>query len=474
MFNLSLMLWLLPLLGCLFVLSAQKKGNNAFHVTIFTLGAGVLIILRLFAELDLSQKGLQFMHQLNWLPSANIRLSFGFDSFSLLLLLGIYLSMLIGVVGLSEKSRQNKALLAWSLYFLWNIGGFLSANGMFSFYIYFAGMLIPLFMLIGGFSQLKKKTILYLFFLFNFAGVLILFCSLLLVYKVCHGNLLLHEIALMNFPNRIAQMVWGGVCLALLARIPIWPFHYWISSIGSNIKNPLVYICTNLLPLTGLYGFMRLWQLTIADSVRPYILLLVIFCLLSMLCIVLIGVAHKEFLYKLFAYMTVCYLLFLLAEVLLSSALQADSLQMNIAYSLFIFLIVTSSLVVIDFRLERECAEKNCEYRGILAYMPKRAKVFAFFVLVALGLPISSMFWNNFIIISSLFNFSFVIGIIVMFSISLIAVSMLYELYMMRDLKTYINPQSDVEDISQYHLAFFIGVIVIIFLSFFNPLWFVW
>ena len=106
--------------------------------------------------------------------------------------------------------------------------------------------------------------------------------------------------------------------------------------------------------------------------------------------------------------------------------------------------------------------------------MPKRAKIFAFFVLVALGLPISSMFWNNFIIISSLFNFSFVIGIIVMFSISLIAVSMLYELYMMRDLKTYINPQSDVEDISQFHLAFFIGVIVIIFLSFFNPLWFVW
>lgn len=472
MFNLSLMLLLLPLLGCLFVLTSQKKGNNAHHVTLFTLGSGIFIILRLFAELDLSQKGLQFLHQLNWLESANIRLSFGFDAFALLLLLGIYISVLIGVVGLDEKSKKSKSLLAWSLYFLWNITGFLGANDMFSFYVYFAGMLVPLFMLIGSFSQLKKKNTFYLFFLFNFAGVLILLCALLLVYKFYHGNLQLQEIALVHLPSKVAQVVWGGVCLALLARIPIWPFHYWISNIGSNIKNPLVYICTNLLPLTGLYGFMRLWQLTIAESVRPYILLLVVFCLLSMLFIALIGIAHKEFLYKLFAYMTVFYLLFLLAEILLSSVLLADSLQMNIAYSLFIFLLVTSSLIAIDLRLEKECLEKNCEYGGILAYMPRRSKVFAFFVLVALGLPISSMFWNNFIIISALFNFNFFIGIMVMFAISLISVSILYELYMMRDLKKRLI-NNDIEDISQGMFAFFMVIIVIIFLSFFNPLWFV-
>ena len=170
--------------------------------------------------------------------------------------------------------------------------------------------------------------------------------------------------------------------------------------------------------------------------------------------------------------MTVFYLLFLLAEVLLSSVLLADSLQMNIAYSLFIFLLVTSSLIAIDLRLEKECLEKDCEYRGILAYMPKRSKVFAFFVLVALGLPISSMFWNNFIIISALFNFNFFIGITVMLAISLISVSILYELYMMRDLKKR-SPNYDIDDISQGHFAFFMVIIVIIFLSFFNPLWFV-
>ena len=473
MFDLSMMLLLLPLLGCLFVLTSKKDDDNAYHVSLFTLSSGIFIILRLFAELDFTRQGLQFVHELKWLENANISLSFGFDAFALLILSGIYISLLIGIIGLPEKKRKSKSLLAWMLYFLWHLTGFLSANDMISFYAFFAGMLVPIFMLVGGFSQLKKKTALYLFFLFNFIGVLILLCALLLVYKYFHGNLLLHEIALIHLPPKVSQVVWGSVCLTLLARVPIWPFHYWISAISSNIKNSLVYICTNLLPLTGLYGFMRFWQLTIADSVRPYVFVLVVFCLLSMLFIVLIGIAHKEFLYKLFAYMTVYYLLFLLAEILLSSVLQADSLQMNIAYSLFCFLLVTSSLIVLDLRLEQECDEKNCEYRGILAYMPKRSKIFAFFVLVAVGLPISSMFWNNFIIISALFKFSFTVGIIVMSAIALISVSMLYELYMMRDLHKHLPLENEVEDISQYHLAFFMAIVVIIFLSFFNPLWFV-
>ena len=124
-------------------------------------------------------------------------------------------------------------------------------------------------------------------------------------------------------------------------------------------------------------------------------------------------------------------------------------------------------------RMERECAEKKCDYRGALAYMPKRARIFAFFTLVALGLPISAMFWNNFIIISSLFRFSFLIGVMVMTAIGLISVSMLYELYVMRDLKSQIDNEREITDISRESLLFFTVVIVVIILSFFNPLWFV-
>ncbi len=474
MANLLLVLNLLPLLGCLFALTAKKSGLNAYNVSMFTLITGVVVVLRLFSELGAVvpvDGGLTY--SLMWLESAHIELSFRLDAFALLLLLGVYLAFIIGLVGLTDNARRNKILHVWFLFFLWQLTGFFTADDMVSFYLFFAGMLIPLFMLVGGFGNIKKNTTLSLFFLFNFGAVLVLLLSMLLAYRYYHGNLQLNEIALVDMPPRIGLAVWGGVCLAFMARVPIWPFHYWISTINSGIKNPLVYLMTNLMPLTGLYGFMRFWQLTMAESVRPYVTLIVACCLLTMVFIVLIGIAHKEFLYKLFAYMTVYYLLFLLAEVLLSAVLLADTLKMNIAYSLFIFLLVTSSLAVIDLRMEKECLDKKCDYRGILAYMPKRSRMFALFVLVALGLPLSSMFWNNFIIISALFTFSFVIGITVMAAISLIAISMIYELYILRDLKNYSEREDEVEDMDNGRLAFFIGIISIIFLSFFNPLWFV-
>ncbi|MBQ9034941.1 MAG: hypothetical protein IJ099_03140 [Alphaproteobacteria bacterium] len=430
------------------------------------------MILRLFSELDLSQKGMQFVYNFDWLTSANITLSFGVDAFSLLLLAGIYISLLTAVVSLPLQQHENKSLLAWNMYFLWNVSGLLFANDIISFYTFFAAILLPLFMLIGQFGDLKKKIGLYMFFIFNFAGIIVLLCAVVLVFKYYHGNIMLHEIALMNMPQKAAKAVWGGVCLALLARIPIWPFHYWISSIVSIIKNPLVYIITMLVPLTGLYGFMRFWQLTIAESVMPYINFMAIICLITMIFIVLIGIAHKEFLYKLFAYMTVYYLLFLLAEILLSSILQADTLQMNIAYALFTFLPVTSILIILDLQMEKECEDKNCDYRGILAYMPKRAKIFVFYVIMALGMPVSALFWNNFIIVSDLFKFSFNIGICVMFALSLLTISMLYELYVMRDLKKHISPNENIADISNLHLAYLAFIGAILFLSFFNPLWF--
>ena len=472
MFDLLLILLIIPLAGCLFTLTARKNSANAFRVALFTMGTGIFTILRLFATLKMQSEPPHLQYIINWFAKADVNLLLSVDYFSLLLLLGTYVALVIGLVGLSAEMRRQKSLFVLFLYFVWHITGLLLAGDMILFYIFFAGMLIPLFMLIGH-DQIKKKSTLYTFFLFNFGGVLLLLIAILIAYKYYSGNLQLHEFVLMKMPKSTNRIVWSGVCLALVSRIPIWPFHYWLSTLGANIKNPLVYIITNLLPLTGLYGFMRFWQLSIAKSILPYMPAVVAVCLVTMFVIALIGIAHKEFLYKLFTYMTIFYLLFLLAEILLSSVLLAGTVQMNIAYSLFIFLIVTSSLVVLDMRMERECAEKKCDYRGALAYMPKRARIFAFFTLVALGLPISAMFWNNFIIISSLFRFSFLIGVMVMTAIGLISVSMLYELYVMRDLKSHIDNEREITDISRESLLFFTVVIVVIILSFFNPLWFV-
>lgn len=460
-----LIIILLPLLGCFFAAVSPQNQLNAYKVAIFTLLANIVAVLMLFAHIDITDLKLQETAVYRWLGTEHGVLVFGADTFSLVLLLGIYLSLIIGMFGLNAQSRRQKSLMVLTLYFTCNMNAFLTAGDIISFYVFFAGMLLPLFMLVTAFGNIKKTDLFYRFFLYNFCGVLCLLAGTLVLYKFYGGNAMLSEISVMDMHKHAGILVWGAVCLAFVSRIPVWPFHYWISAVSSSIRNPLVYIVVNLMPLTGLYGFVRFWPLSVPESMLSYLPYIEGFGVMTMIFIALIGMANREFFYKLFSYTTVYYLLFLLAVIL-----PTDTLMMNIAYSLFIFLIVTSSLVILALHIESKCQLTETDYHGILAYMPRCSILLSFFILTAIGLPVSSLFWNNFVLISAILHESFPLGMLVMFSLILIAGTLLHELYVLREFK---EKSCELEDISGNGQLFFAGIVSVLFLSFFNPLWFV-
>lgn len=468
MIDLLLILLIIPIFGCLFVLAAQKNSMNAFYVTLFTLVGNIMAILALLPQVINMPNDAVQNYTYNWLEVANIEFVFGADVFSLLLLLAVYVALLIGAVGLLPVQRKDKSCLLLGLYFMWCMTGFLIARDMVSFYIFFAAMLVSLFMLIGMAVTIRKTSILYTFFAFGLGGVLMLLSATLIIYHFSHANIGLPEIALVAMPKQAALVVWLCVCAAFLSRIPIWPLHHWFAVIGGAIKNPLVYIIMNLWPLTGIYGFMRFWQLTIPENAVNFLPMVMIFGILTMLFAALIGVGHKEFLPKLFSYSAVYYLLFLLAIVFLDA-----KYTQNIVYSLFIFIIVNATLTVLELWSENACELNNCDYRGVWGYTPRLFRILVFFVLVAVGLPISSMFWNNFVLISALFKQHFAAGIGVMFAITLTSMGLAHELLMMhKPAKTMITA-GNISDISDGQTMFFMALIMLLLLSFFNPLWFV-
>ena len=459
---------LLPLLGCLFVLASKNGENNAYNVSIFTLISNIVVVLGIFSQMDISSANLQYPISYSWTETINIEMFFGIDTFSLMLLFGVYISLLIGLVGLNYHARKDKSLLIQMLYFTFNITGLFVSADITSFYIFFSGMLLPLFMLIGMQKNIKKTLSIYRFFIYNFIASIILFIAIIFLFQLYDKSIRLDEIAFVDIPEEYRVFIWSLIFISLISRIPVWPFHYWISSISSTIKNPLVYIMVNILPLSGLYGVVQFWPKSLPQSIEIYIPYLELFCISTMIIISFIALANKDFLSKLFSYTTVYYLIFLLAVIL-----PTNTLYMNIAYSIFIFLIVTSALTILELKMEEECTNAKCEYRGILAYMPKLSKFISFFVLVAIGLPISSLFWNNFILVSAIFSESFIIGLLVMFSMLLLSVILLQELYVMRDLQVYSENALEVNDISKGKQLFLFIMIAILLISFFNPMWFV-
>lgn len=468
MIDLLLILLIIPLLGCLFVLFAQKNSANAFYVVLFTISGNIMGVLALLPHIIKSSDDTIHSYVYNWLNAKNIEFVFGADVFSLLLLLAIYIALLIGTIGLLPALRKDKSCLLLSLYFMWCMTGFLLARDMMSFYVFFAAMLVSLLMLVGIGVTIRKTSILYTFFGFGLSGVLMLLSATLIIYHFSHTNIGLPEIALVAMPKQAALVVWLCVCAAFLSRIPIWPLHHWFAVICSAVKNPLVYIVMNLWPLTGIYGFMRFWQLTIPENAFSFLPIVMVFVVITMLFSALIGLGHKEFLPKLFSYSTVYYLLFLSVIVLLDA-----KYTQNIAYSLFIFIIVNATLTVLELWAENACAQGHCDYGGVWGYMPRLFEILVFFVLVAVGLPISSMFWNNFVLISALFKQHFAAGMGAMFAITITSMGLAYELLMMhKPIKT-ISPAANIADISDAQTMFFMALIVLLLLSFFNPLWFV-
>lgn len=468
-YPLLLLLVCLPLIGVLFVLSAKntditERNFNVLNVGSLTVAADIVLILHIFENMNISSKFLQLVEEYVWIENPELKIVLGADVFSMIIILAVNLAFLIGFIGISQKQKDMRYIMVFSLTALSMINGFFVAADMFSFYIFFQAMLLPIFMLIGMFGGIRKETSLFRFLTYNLLGSMFLFISTMLIYSLENENISLNNIQRLHFEGWLAFVVWGGILVSFLSRIPIWPFHYFISSVHSNLKNPLVFIVVGLMPLTGIYGFVRFWPNVIPFISSQYIYLMEIIGVVTMLFIAVIGMVNRDMQYKLFAYMTIYYLFYLQGIFLPTS-----SLMSNISYSLFSYLLIVAVLSVVNSYVERRA--DGGDESSVLCKMPKLLMIASFMILAAIGLPLSSLFMNNFIMLAEIFNHNLYIGLAVVLSMFFVSASLLMEFYR---LKGENNVNSDcVEDISNLRFLGMAAVAVLLCMSFIKPLWFV-
>lgn len=466
-----LLITLLPLVGMVFALTAkesEKNGNrNVFSVTILTIVTSLLLIFRAFTLIKPGYGKIQMMETYDWLETPHIKLVFGADSFALLLLMGVYLAVLIGLWGGRNREETQKPQMIFTLLFLSSFSGFLVSADVFSFLIFFLIMLLPLFMLVGMFGDIRKQGNVFRFMLYNIFGGMLLFAAIIVLCNRQSGSIMLGEVNRVKMGETGELGVWLAIFLSFLSRVPIWPFHYWIASVNAGVKNPLVFVAANLMPLSGIYGFIRFWPKETPGAVMYFMSGFEAVSVISMLFIALIGLINKDINYKIFSFVTVYYIFYLLGIFL-----PTDEILLNVGYSIFAFLLIFSVIAVL-WAYAGEMQEKyNLSTEGLLCFMPRLSAVFTFAVLAGAGLPLSAMFVNNFVIVAGLLDYNPAAALIAQAAIMLSAASMLQELYRRKDAAAVLE-KGDAEDISRGDMFFFLGAAAILILSFFNPLWFV-
>ncbi len=461
----------LPFLGMLFVLSAKDDdktgGRNVYNVSLFAVIANIVLILRMFFRLDVKSAALQLTERFTWLENPRIDIILGVDVFSALLLLAVHIAFIIGFMAVRNNQLRQKSMMVFSLLFLSQITGFLLSADIFSFYIFFEALLFPVFMLIGIFGDIRRQGTMYRFFLYNFLGAVVLFLATIILYNYQNGAVEITKVADLSFNGRIEHFMWASILISFLSRIPVWPFHFWISSVSSSIKNPLVFIIVNLIPLTGIYGLIRFLPQTFPPSAAFYITALEIIGVVTMLFIALIGFINKDTQYKFFSYITVYYIMYMLGLLSKNSLI-----MLNVGFSFFSYLIIVAGLEFVFgyIRTQQEKLELGTE--GLLCPVPRLSFVYSFLVLAAIGLPVSSLFLNNFLIISSLLENNFNLGITVIGALVLSSGALLGDLYRLKDSSAFSPDKGCILDISRPYFVFLVFIIFVLIASFVRPLWF--
>lgn len=471
-FSLLSLIIAIPFLGMLFALAAKDAEDgstrNVYNVSLFAIIANIVMIWRIFMLIDVFKPGLQLTETFNWLESPDINIMFGVDVFSLLMILSLHIAFIIGFIGVRNNLQQQKSLMVFSLLFLSMVTGFFVAADIFSFYIFFEAMLLPLFMLMGMFGEIKRRGLIHRFLIYNMLGAVMFFVATVVLFNYQGGMVELQKLNLMTPAKAVEYFIWGAIFLSLLSRIPIWPFHYWISSINANIKNPLVFIVSSIVPLTGVYGFVRFLPKTLPNNLDDYVVVLQIIGVVTMLFIALIGFINKDRQYKLFSYITIYYIMYLLGILT-----RNDVILLNIGFSFFSYLIIVSGIEVISNYLykQQECLGSGDD--GLLCAYPKLSVIYSFMILAGIGLPLSSLFLNNFLILSNLLSSNIKMGMIVVISLILVSAALLQDLFRLRNREKCCVSAADVLDLSKPAFIFMLFVCFVLLMSFIKPLWFV-
>lgn len=459
----------LPLVVSLFTSTAQnnseiKKSSNASKVALLGLVSNILLIIALFSfVLNSSEAHLKW----SWHFLPELELIFEADILSLLLILGCQTAVFVGILAIRKNSFHQKPLLFYTLIYLTFINGYFLSRDVLSFNIFYVGQIFPLFMMMGNVLQNTQYRRLFRLSLHYFLGAVLLMISCILTIQFSKGSVLLSHINEINAPEFILTLIWIGFFLAFILRLPIWPFHYVMTSVLENLKNPLVFIALHILSLSGIYGFMRFWPLDIPFEISVLAPLFQGLCILTMILAAFSGHSSVYHNRKLSNYIIIYDLLYLLTVFL-----PTDSIQMNLGYSAFSFLLLTSGLVILQAHMIDESDHAQVPVHGILCVMPRASVCYTLFILAAVGLPVSAFFWNNFIIVSEIFNFHLYVGTAVVLCITLSSVSLLEGLYTLRDKSCVFSSEVKMNDVDSLTFSFLIVLMLVLFLSLIEPLWF--
>ncbi len=402
---LSLAIWI-PILFGVAVLATGSDRNAAAARVIALVGAvlGFAVTLLLYTRFDPLAGGFQFMEIAPWIETFNVNYHLGIDGISLLLiLLNSFTTVLVVIAGWEVIKQRVAQYMAAFLFLSGVMNGVFSALDALLFYVFFEATLIPMFIIIGVWGGPNRVYAAVKFFLYTLAGSLLTLVALIYLYNVSEGSFSLLDYYRLPLPLVPQILIFIAFMLSFAVKVPMWPVHTWLPD--AHVEAPTggsVVLAAIMLKL-GAYGFIRL-SLPIVPDASHYLAGFVI--ALSLIAVVYIGLVAlvQADMKKLIAYSSVSHMGFVTLGIFIFNAhgLEGAVLQM-ISHGF----ISGALFLCVGVLYDRVHSRLIADYGGVVNTMPVFAALFMLFAMANSGLPGTSGFVGEFMVIIGAVKTSF-------------------------------------------------------------------
>lgn len=387
----------LPLLGVVLLFLVPLGGGDKANTRMRLLALGTscatfVLSLLLFTGFDPALEGFQFVEKETWIPSFGISYHRGVDGISLwFVLLSTLLTPIAIVSGFAIKEKVRLFMAAILVLETMMIGAFSSLD-LVLFYVFFEGVLIPMFLMIGIWGGEKRLYAAMKFFLYTLLGSVLMLVAIFSMI-VSAGTSDMTMLIGHSFPKEIGLWLFVAFFASFAVKTPMWPFHTWLPY--AHVEAPTagsVLLAGVLLKLGG-YGFLRLCLQMLPEASLTFAPVMIGLSLVAILYASLVAMAQTD-MKKLIAYSSVAHMGYVTLG-LFSGTIEGIEGAMMVMLS---HGIVSAALFLcVGVVYERLHTREIACFGGVASVMPRYASVMMVFTLAAVGLPGTSGFIGEFL-----------------------------------------------------------------------------
>ncbi len=415
---------LLPTIGSIFLLFSKNNNENNFtvkYVALFTSVVNFLLSIYLWFLFDSSTSEFQFIENRNWIVGL-VNYKVGIDGISILfVILTTFITPLCIIsVNNTIKVRLRDFLIAILIMESFMIGVFCSLD-LVVFYLFFEAGLIPMFLIIGIWGGPKRVYAAFKFFLYTLLGSVLMLVAIISIYWIT-GTTDVVQLYEIRIDAKYQNLLWLAFFSSFAVKTPMWPVHTWLPD--AHVEAPTagsVLLAAILLKMAG-YGFIRfsLGLFPIASEVfTPFIYTLSVIAIVFTSLIALM----QEDMKKLIAYSSVAHMGFVTLGIF---TIQQQGIEGSIIQMISHGLVSAALFLCVGVVYDRMHSRLINTYGGIVTVIPKYAVLFMIFTLAALGLPGTSGFIGEFLILMGTFKDNFLVAVIASLGVILGAAYMLW------------------------------------------------